>query len=477
MATNNSTDTSLPFYMRLEKWVIEVLPGIRLQLAVITFLLVALTTTASSIIVINIMDRFIQGELVKQGFSMGRSVATASGYNLLSGDSLALDNLTAKLKETRKDMHFVAVVDNNDKIKAHSTIGEAGKLFSVEDGNILVSEGDGSTVKKVKRDGISIFEFKIPIIFAEKTLGNVYISIDDNALIISQSQARRKILFVSVLILALGVAGTFFLSAFITKPIKRLSEGVFQLSLGEYTREIPVVSKDELGELTEKFNHMARIITSQKNKLQKYAKEVEVAFISTVRVLSAAIDARDRYTLGHSERVAQLSILLGQKLGLTNEELKDIEISCLFHDVGKIRTPDHILHKSGPLTKEEWLAIKNHPEDGAEILKLVDSLHKHIPAVMYHHECYNGKGYPEGLKGDEIPLFAAIICIVDAYDAMTSSRPYKKARSKEDAIEELKRCRGKQFVPHITESFIEMQEETEIRRTQTFLEINGCECV
>ncbi len=473
MATNNSTDTSLPFYMRLEKWVIDVLPGIRLQLAVITFLLVALTTTASSVIVINIMDRFIQGELVKQGFSMGRSVATASGYNLLSGDSLALDNLTAKLKETRKDMHFVAVVDNNDRIKAHSTIGEAGKLFSVEDGNILVSEGDGSTVKKVKRDGISIFEFKIPIIFAEKTLGNVYISIDDNALIISQSQARRKILFVSVLILALGVAGTFFLSAFITKPIKRLSEGVFQLSLGEYTREIPVVSKDELGELTEKFNHMARIITSQKNKLQKYAKEVEVAFISTVRVLSAAIDARDRYTLGHSERVAQLSILLGQKLGLTNEELKDIEISCLFHDVGKIRTPDHILHKSGPLTKEEWLAIKNHPEDGAEILKLVDSLHKHIPAVMYHHECYNGKGYPEGLKGDEIPLFAAIICIVDAYDAMTSSRPYKKARSKEEAIEELKRCSGEQFVSHITESFIEMLEEKDIRRTQTFLEIKG----
>ena len=163
--------------------------------------------------------------------------------------------------------------------------------------------------------------------------------------------------------------------------------------------------------------------------------------------------------------------LLGKRLGLTNEELKDLEISCLFHDVGKIRTPDHILHKGGPLTKKERLSIMKHPEDGAEILKLVDSLHKHIPAVMYHHEWYNAEGYPEGLQGNEIPLFAAIISIVDAYDAMTSSRPYKDARSKEEAIEELKNLSGKQFAPHITKSFIEMLAKSDIRRTQRFLEI------
>ena len=205
--------------------------------------------------------------------------------------------------------------------------------------------------------------------------------------------------------------------------------------------------------------------------MQKYAKEIEVAFVSTIRVLSAAIDARDKYTFGHSERVAQLSILLGKRLGLTNEELKDLEISCLFHDVGKIRTPDHILHKGGPLTNKERLSIMKHPEDGAEILKLVESLHKHIPAVMYHHEWYNAEGYPEGLKGDEIPLFASIISIVDAYDAMTTSRPYKDARSKEEAMEELKNCSGKQFAPHITKSFIEMLEETDINSTQTFLKV------
>ncbi len=473
MITNNSSDASLPFYRKFEKWVIDVLPGIRLKLSVVTFLLVALTTTVSSIIVINIMDNSIKRELVKQGFSMGRVLATASGYSLLSGDSLALDNLTSKLKETREDMHFVTVVDNANKIKAHSTIGEVGKLFSIEGGEVLASEKDGSIVRKVKRNGMSDFTFEIPIIFAEKTLGHVYISIDDNALIISQSQARKKIILVSVITLTFGFVGTFFLSTAFTNPIKRLSEGVFQLSLGEYTHEIPIVSKDELGELTERFNHMANIITSQKNKLQKITNEIEVAFVSTVRVLSAAIDARDRYTLGHSERVAQLSILLGKRLGLTNEELKDLEISCLFHDVGKIRTPDHILRKSGSLTKKERFSIMKHPEDGAQILKLVKTLHKHIPAVMYHHEWYNAEGYPEGLKGDEIPLFAAIISIVDAYDAMATSRPYRPAMTKKEVIEELRSCSGKQFAPHITKLFIEMLEETDIKRVQTFLDVKA----
>lgn len=466
---NNFTDTSSTFYNKLKNRLIDAFRGIRFKLSVVTFLLVLFITTASSIIVINIMDRFVQRELIKQGFSIGRSVATASGYSLLSGDSLALDNLTAKLKESHEDMLFVAVTDNTGEIKAHSKIGEAGKLFPVEDGKILKAEKDGSIVQRTERNGVSSFEFNIPILFAEKKLGNVYISISDNALIVSQSQARKKIVFVSVLVLVLGITGTFFLSKFFTNPIKRLSEGVSQLSLGEYTREIPVVSKDELGELTEKFNHMAAIITSQKNRLQKYAKELEDAFVSTIRVLSAAIDARDKYTLGHSARVAQLSILLGERLGLGNEELKDLEMACLFHDVGKIRTPDHILHKGESLTKEEQLLMMKHPEDSADILMLVDSLHKHIPAVKYHHEWYNAGGYPEGLKGDEIPLFAAIISIADAYDAMTTSRPYKKAKSKEEAIEELKYFSGKQFAPNITKHFIEVLKKYEISHTRTFL--------
>jgi HD-GYP domain-containing protein (c-di-GMP phosphodiesterase class II) len=128
----------------------------------------------------------------------------------------------------------------------------------------------------------------------------------------------------------------------------------------------------------------------------------------------------------------------------------------MFHDVGKIRTPDYILNKESPLTEDEFVHMMRHTVDGADILKVVDSLHKHIPATLYHHEWYNGGGYPEGLKGNEIPLSAAIISISDAYDAMTSSRPYRKAMSREEALQELLRCRGTQFAPHMVDAFVEV---------------------
>lgn len=432
--------------------------GIRFKLSVLTFLLVAIVTTTSSMIAMNVMDRFVLGELIKRGLSMGRSAATASGYSLLSDDNLALDNLTAKLKEFREDVLFVAIVDTTGIIKAHSKIGKAGRKFSIVDGEVVVIAKDKSTMKRIKRDGASYFEFITPIIFAEKKLGDVYIGIDTNTLTISQSQARRKIILTSLSVLVIGVVGTYFLSTFITTPLKSLTEGVSQLSSGKYTDEIPVASKDELGQLTKNFNQMAKTITEQKNTLKEGAIELENALISTVRVLSAAIEARDPYTFGHSTRVARLSLLLGEKMDLSDEQLRDLELACLFHDVGKIRTPDNILHKDDSLTEQEHLKLKRHPEDGADILKLADSLQKHIPAVLYHHEWYNSNGYPEGLKGNEIPLFASIISIVDAYDAMTTSRPYRSAISKEEAIKELKKFKGKQFDPHIADLFIDVLE-------------------
>jgi putative nucleotidyltransferase with HDIG domain len=193
--------------------------------------------------------------------------------------------------------------------------------------------------------------------------------------------------------------------------------------------------------------------------------------MATVKVLATAIDARDSHTLGHSARVARLSRLLGERLGLGYEELHDLEMACLFHDVGKIRTPDHILHKEGRLGHEEYALMMKHTDDGADILRLVDSLHKHIPSVLHHHEWYNGEGYPARLCGDDIPLFAAIMAITDAYDAMTSSRPYKNIRTKEDAIRELKAFRGIQFNPKLTDHFIEILKTAEVSTPRPYIEI------
>jgi HD-GYP domain-containing protein (c-di-GMP phosphodiesterase class II) len=174
-----------------------------------------------------------------------------------------------------------------------------------------------------------------------------------------------------------------------------------------------------------------------------------------VRILAAALDARDKYTLGHSARVAWLSLLIGRKLGLDEEELKELEMACFLHDIGKIRVPDLILTKEEELDDEEHRLIMQHPVHGAEILGLSHSLHKYIPVVLHHHEWYNGQGYPHGLRGEEIHLYAQIVTIADSYDAMTSSRPYRLGRSKSAATREIKKFRGTQFSPRLVDIFVE----------------------
>jgi putative nucleotidyltransferase with HDIG domain len=170
-------------------------------------------------------------------------------------------------------------------------------------------------------------------------------------------------------------------------------------------------------------------------------------------VLAAAIDARDPYTLGHSTRVSKLACKIGAALGLSHHELEDLEIASLFHDVGKLKTPDFVLLKDGPLDPQEHREIANHCENGAAILGRATSLQKYMPPVRHHHEWFNGEGYPDGLRGDDIPLHAAIIAIADAFDAMTSSRPYKNALTREEALHELARYAGRQFNPRLVEVF------------------------
>jgi len=175
--------------------------------------------------------------------------------------------------------------------------------------------------------------------------------------------------------------------------------------------------------------------------------------------VAAAIDARDSYTHGHSTRVSELVVALASKLGMSGQELEDIEIACLFHDVGKLKISDAILHKTGKLAPDEWEEMKKHPEYGAEILRKAPSLRRFIPAVRHHHEWYDGSGYPDGLSGERIPREAAIISLADAYDAMTSDRPYRNAMTKEKAMATIQEYIGKQFSPELTPLFLSTVEK------------------
>ena len=172
-------------------------------------------------------------------------------------------------------------------------------------------------------------------------------------------------------------------------------------------------------------------------------------FLNTVKSLAAAIETKDIYTRGHSERVTQYSVLIGKKLNLSKEEIEDLRLAALLHDIGKIGIDERILRKPAKLTQAEFNEVKKHPEYAANIISTIPQLKNIVPVIRHHHERFDGLGYPDGLKGDEIPFFSKIISIADTYDAMSSDRPYRKALPHKVCIDEIKRCAGTQFDPKI----------------------------
>ncbi len=178
------------------------------------------------------------------------------------------------------------------------------------------------------------------------------------------------------------------------------------------------------------------------------------AQLETVLALANAVNARDEYTGEHSKRLAPLAEATARRLGCSEDELEDIRWGALLHDIGKIAVPDPILLKPGPLTEDEWEIVRRHPERGEAIIRTVDALRRTATLVRHHQERYDGKGYPDALDGDHIPLGARILAVVDAYSAIRDRRPYKDPRTHGEAVAELRRCKGTQFDPNVVETFL-----------------------
>lgn len=192
------------------------------------------------------------------------------------------------------------------------------------------------------------------------------------------------------------------------------------------------------------------------DELKDTYDKLERAYMESIQTLRYTVEAKDTYTRGHSDRVSEFSILIGKHLGLSNEDLKVLQIGGLFHDIGKIGVPDSILLKEGKLTDDEYSEIKNHPTIGAHILSNATIFQNIIPIVKHHHEKYDGNGYPSKLKGEDIPYFARIAAIADTFDAMTSKRTYRDALPLEVVIAEIERCKGTQFDPKLADVFLDI---------------------
>ena len=198
------------------------------------------------------------------------------------------------------------------------------------------------------------------------------------------------------------------------------------------------------------------IIKSINEELRESREQLEKAYLDSIEVVRHTVEAKDTYTRGHSDRVAAYAVLIGEKMGLSKEELKTLKIGGLFHDIGKIGISDTILLKETKLTDDEYSEIKNHPAIGKHILSNATIFKDLIPIVYHHHEKYDGTGYPEQLKGENIPLLARIVAVADAFDAMTSRRSYRGEMDLDYVKEEIRRCSGSQFDPKVAEVFLDI---------------------
>lgn len=273
----------------------------------------------------------------------------------------------------------------------------------------------------------------------------------DDAYLTSRTMIWQVLEVVSVsLLVAVGLGVLFAFG--LTRPIGKLVRGSIAVARGKFGTQIEVKANNELRELAHTFNYMSSQLKYYDEHNQELIASLEQGYLETLRALANSIDAKDPYTAGHSDRVTNLALAIGKQMGLDGEQLNVLRYAGILHDIGKIGIPEEILGKTTELTEQERAEIENHPELGDKIIEPIDFLQPVRPLVRHHHEWIDGTGYPDGLRGDEIPLGARILAAADTFDAITSDRPYQQATSKDTAMEIIRGLSGRQLDPKVCEA-------------------------
>lgn len=286
---------------------------------------------------------------------------------------------------------------------------------------------------------------------------------DESTALASVGEMRRQTWLISSLLAVVALVVGFVFAKQLTAPVRRLVQAAEKIAAGNLSTRIESNKIKEFGTLGATFNLMSESLAEHIANLAKAAEENRELFVGTVKALAAAIDGKDRYTRGHSERVSRFSVAMGKRLGMDETEIETLRISALLHDVGKIAIDDAILKKPSALTDAEFEVMKTHPQQGYKIMSQIPAMKDFLPGMYMHHEMVDGAGYPQGLKGDEIPLQAKIISVADTFDAMTTDRPYQKGMNLTDALKRIESFVGTRYDARVVEALIAACEDGQIR--------------
>jgi putative nucleotidyltransferase with HDIG domain len=274
-----------------------------------------------------------------------------------------------------------------------------------------------------------------------------------------QSNART----LAMMAIALSVGISVFAARRITNPLQVLTHFSRAIAGGDFSQRVHLKSRTEIGELADTFNVMSEELEHFVLDLKRAANENRDLFMGSIQMLAGAVDEKDPYTRGHSDRVTRYSLMIAKEMGVSDEFIETVRVSAQLHDVGKIGIEDGILKKPGALTPEEFDIMKTHTTKGANILRPVAQLKDMIPGIELHHESLDGRGYPHGLKGDEIPLLPRIIAVADTFDALTTNRPYQHAHDPKDALKIIHNLSGKRLDPTAVAAITAIYGRGEIR--------------
>jgi HD-GYP domain-containing protein (c-di-GMP phosphodiesterase class II) len=417
----------------------------------------------------------------RPAFVMAIPLEIAEQFSGMLAAVVSLDSVLRRLEETSVRGRTVFVVDHSGRVIAHP---DTRRFVPGTDlrSSYIVAQASG--LPKDLRTTATVQHFLDIEEGRQAELIGTYSTIPDLAWTViaqrSLEEARddagvkelnaQALTFVLVVTAAAVILGYLF-AVGISTPIRALAASTRAISRGEFHERAPVRGAAEISELAQTFNNMAGDIESYIARLKQAAEENRELFLGSIRMLAAAIDEKDPYTRGHSDRVAKYSVMVGQQLGLSAEELDRLRISALLHDVGKIGVDDRVLKKPGALTAEEFQIMKQHPSKGANIMRPVAQLKEMLPGIELHHEHVDGKGYPYGLKGDEIPMMARIIAVSDTLDAMTTNRPYQSAKEIDDALQVIRKLAGSKFDLQVVAALEAVVQSGKLRTAPALVEV------